>query len=311
MAKKLKNLAPADYLHTRDIEAMNTLQAIPGLVAISKKANSLGLDRMIRMQSMANSIRVGPRQFKSLYTLFQDVCETLDVSGIDLFVQQDFSLNAFARGVEAPQVTVTTELINRLTPDELRFVIGHEVGHVKSEHVLYHQIGFYLPVIMRTIGQATLGLGSLVGSGFQMALYDWIRKSELTADRAGLLAVQAPDVVRSTFYKLAGVPASLEHELSMDEISIQSQEFEDFSGEDLNKFYRFLCQAWSTHPWIVIRISEMEQWINLGGYDRIMKRYGDRGNINSHSCPACGQPLSPASKFCVCCGYRVSYSQAK
>lgn len=299
---RLAGLVLSDYIHPGDEEAMRVLKSTPSVVQFVKKVNAMGLDRVTRLTSMANSIRVGPNQFASLHNLFGSVCETLDVSGVELFVTQQFSLNAFTMGVEIPQVIVTTELVNRFTEEELRFVLGHEVGHVKSEHVLFHQIGSFLPRIMAIIGQASFGIGHLIGAGFQMALYDWIRKSELSADRAGLLAVQDLDVVQRAFYKMAGVPECLASEFSMDEISRQAQEFEQLSCDDLNKFYKFAAQAWNTHPWTVVRLSEMNRWITLGEYEGVLDRFRSR-EIALKACPKCGRPLSSDLGFCVYCGY--------
>ena len=43
-----------------------------------------------------------------------------------------------------------------------------------------------IAAIVELFGQATLGLGSLLGKGLELPLYDWRRKSELSADRAAL-----------------------------------------------------------------------------------------------------------------------------
>ncbi len=57
---------------------------------------------------------------------------------------------------------------------------------------------------MTIIGQATLGLGSLLGQGLVVALHDWYRKAELTSDRAGLLCVQELEPCMRAFMKMAG-----------------------------------------------------------------------------------------------------------
>ena len=57
-------------------------------------------------------------------------------------------INAFTAGTEKPLIVVHSGAIDSLTDDELLFVIAHELGHVKSGHVLYYQIAqFVLPVI--------------------------------------------------------------------------------------------------------------------------------------------------------------------
>jgi len=282
---------------------MATLRKVPGLTEIVRKVNSVGLDRLVHMECMANSVRVGPRQFPTLYRVFQEVCDTVGVSGVDLFVQQQFALNAFTMGVERPMVVVTTQTVQQMAEDELRFILGHELGHVKSEHVLFLQIGAYLPMLMSVVGQLTLGLGRLVGAGFELALYDWCRKAEFSADRVGLLAVQDLHAARRAFYKLAGVPASLENEFSLQEISRQAAEFEQYTKESFNSFFRFWGQATRTHPWIVPRVAELEKWIESGQYRAVLSMGTSEGEQAGWTCPVCGKRLPLSLLSCVYCGY--------
>ena len=65
------------------------------------------------------------------------------------------------------------------------------LGHIKATHVLYTIMAQNISTLMTIIGQATLGLGSLLGQGLVAALHDWYRKAELTSDRAGLLCAGA------------------------------------------------------------------------------------------------------------------------
>lgn len=53
----LRDLIPADYLHPLDREAMATLKKVPGLTEIVRKVNSVGLDRLVHMEYMANTKR--------------------------------------------------------------------------------------------------------------------------------------------------------------------------------------------------------------------------------------------------------------
>jgi Zn-dependent protease with chaperone function len=105
-----------------------------------------------------------------------------------MFIQ----VNAFTAGVERPIVVVTSGAVDLLTHEELAFLIGHELGHIKSGHVLYHQMADILPLLGSIVASATLGMGGLVSTGIQLALLNWYRMSEFPADRAGLLVCKTP-----------------------------------------------------------------------------------------------------------------------
>ena len=116
-------------------------------------------------------------------------------------------INAITAGVERPLIVLYAGAVDLLTPEELLFVMAHEVGHIKSAHVLYYQIAEFIPVIGEIVGAATFGLGEFFGAGLQLALLRWKRMSEYTADRAGLLACKDAEVALRTMMKLAGLPA--------------------------------------------------------------------------------------------------------
>ena len=79
-------------------------------------------------------------------------------------------------------------------------LIGHELGHIMSGHATYtHDRAD--PA--RAQASRDSGLG-LIALPFQLALLEWSRKAELSADRAGLLASQDPHVTMGMYLKLAG-----------------------------------------------------------------------------------------------------------
>src|SRR3989442_8403804 len=85
--------------------------------------------------------------------------------------------------------------------DELRALLGHEVGHVMSGHALYHT----LLVLILNVSLGFLPfLAGIALLPIQLALLEWFRKSELSSDRAGLLASQDPNASLRMFLKMAG-----------------------------------------------------------------------------------------------------------
>jgi Zn-dependent protease with chaperone function len=116
-------------------------------------------------------------------------------------------------------------LIDSMTPEELRFVVGHELGHIKSGHVLYYQIAMLLPVLAEVVGAATFGVGSLLSFPLEVALVRWQRMSELTADRAGLLACQDVDAATTALIKLAGLPLKFFDKVNTEDFLAQAREF--------------------------------------------------------------------------------------
>ncbi len=70
--------------------------------------------------------------------MVRDACYILDMPEVpELYVRQDPTPNAMALGSDHPFIVLNTGLIDLLDDEELRFVIGHEVGHILSGHAVY------------------------------------------------------------------------------------------------------------------------------------------------------------------------------
>jgi len=108
-----------------------------------------------------------------------------------------------------------------------------------------------------------------VTQGIQLALLEWSRKAEFSADRAGLLAVQDRGAAYRALSKLMAPDKGLWREINHEDIMKQAREFEELEKDNINKTYKFLTTISSTHPWTIIRAKEINEWINEGDYDKV------------------------------------------
>jgi Zn-dependent protease with chaperone function len=219
-----------------------------------------GLEKVYYLENIADNVRVTPRMLPRLHRYLGWGCRILDIDEPELYVTLDPAPNAFTYGHKSPFIVMTSGLIDLLSDEELAFVIGHELGHIKAGHVLYTVLARNIATIVSAIGQATLGIGSLLGQGLVVALHDWYRKSELTADRAGLLCVQDLDPCLKAFMKLAGGASRLWAEMDQGEFIRQIDAYEDADRSTLSRAYKVLVTAWRTHPFPILRAKELQGW---------------------------------------------------
>src|SRR6185369_8394047 len=149
------------------------------------------------------------RMFERLHLALGWGCKFLGVDEPELYVHLDPVPNAFTYGHTHPFIVLSSGLVDMLDDEERFFIIAHELGHIKAGHVLYTIIARNIAEIISILGQNTLGVGLLLGQSLVVALHDWYRKAELTADRAGLLCVQDIDPCIRVFMKLAGGASKL------------------------------------------------------------------------------------------------------
>ncbi|MFU8806938.1 MAG: M48 family metallopeptidase, partial [Bradymonadaceae bacterium] len=221
--------------------------------------------------------------------------------------------NAFTTGTKNYQVVVSSSLVTLLSPRELMFVIGHELGHILSEHVLYSMFAMWFPAFAVIVGQATLGLGSLLGKGLELAVLDWQRKAELTCDRFGLLICQDLNAAMNVLMKFAGAPPSFYSKMNWKAFADQGRDF-DADSDLHNKVYRTLLTAHQTHPWPAVRAHHLREWADAGHYDRLLGNSADEApaqtptsgtSAEEMSCIRCEASLLPEDKYCPECGMGV------
>ena len=120
----------------------------------------------------------------------------------EVFMIEGEHPNAFTFGSEQhPFVVVNSGALKYLAPRELTAVLAHELGHVKSGHMLYHTVA---EILGSGIGFSASLLGiNIFSVPVRLALLSWHRESEVTADRGSLLVVNDITVVKSFMTKLA------------------------------------------------------------------------------------------------------------
>ncbi len=270
----LTQISPRAWEHAADRAALNTLRAIPGFDEVVRKIYGFFGERGVRLLFQANAVRVGPNQFPRVHQAFTDVCATMDWEPKpDLFVSQTPLVNAGAFGMDRPFIVLNSGALVLLDDEELHTIIGHELGHVMSGHSLYRTI----LIIILEFGFRNLPfLAGIALLPIQLALLEWYRKSELSSDRAGLLASQDPIASMRMFMKLAG--GGKIEEMNLDAFMTQAKEYEE-GGDAMDVIYKVLNTLGMTHPFHTLRAAELQRWVGTGEYDRILRgEYPRRGS---------------------------------
>lgn len=270
----LYDIDPGEWEHPLDRAALSAVKQLPMVNDIVRSFIGSTTERSLRSIALASSVRASERQFPGVYRLLIEAANILDVKELpELYVSQNPFLNAGAMGVEHPFITLNSSMLSVLSEEELLAVIGHELGHIASGHGLYKTLLWMLVNFASGVIQFPLGQAALMA--IITALREWDRKSELSADRAGLLVVQDVNPSLNLLMKLAG--GAQTGEMNLSELFVQADDYE--RGKDiLDSVYKILNSIGSSHPFPIVRLKEIKNWHAGGEYERIMSgSYRKRG----------------------------------
>jgi Zn-dependent protease with chaperone function len=264
--QRLANLSSKAYEHPADRAATAALQSIPMLDVVVRKLIEFGYERALRQQFLAASVRLGEEQLTETWADWNAVCARLDLpERYDLYLTQFPVTNAAAIGAGKPMVVINSRCIDLLDEVEIRTVLGHEAGHILSDHVLYRTA---LLILIQLTGAARLPmLAGLPLMAVKLALLEWFRAAELSSDRAATLVNRDPLITCRTLMVLAGGAAS--RKLNLDAFIGQAGEYEDWSS-GWDKLNRLRTELFLTHSYPVRRVKEVTAWVRSGEYDRIV-----------------------------------------
>lgn len=260
----LTAISPLAWEHPADRAALNALRKIPGFDLALRKIFGMFGERAIRLAFKANAVRVSGNQYPWIHERLERVCEVLDLQKRpEVYVSQTPIVNAGAVGMSDPFIVLNSSMLEVLDRDEVEAVLAHEVGHIISGHVLYR-------TLLLIILQLTVFRYPLAGIALRPLLFgllEWYRKSEISSDRAALLGVQELRVAESALMKLAG--GTRGETLDLDEFVAQAEEYRK-GGDLLDSVYKVLNVLGATHPFAVVRVAELKDWVEGGAYERIL-----------------------------------------
>ncbi|HXL90140.1 MAG TPA: M48 family metallopeptidase [Streptosporangiaceae bacterium] len=263
---RLPGISSRAYEHPADRSALVALRKLTGFDTLLRKLSGLFPQRALRLIFLASSVKVSEQQFPHIHEMLRDACYVLDLEKVpELYVVQQPLVNAMAVGLNEPFIVLNSGLVDLLDPEELRAVIGHEVGHILSGHAVYSTMLAILILLAARI--AWMPIGYLGLRGIIWGLEEWFRKAELSCDRAGLLACQDIDASRRVLMKLAG--GSRLAEMNADAFHDQAHEY-DAVPDLRDSILKVLQLQGNTHPFAVVRFAEIDYWYASGAYQRIL-----------------------------------------
>lgn len=214
---------------------------------VLKNAKDTSDDEYWRSRMEGHCMKADKALLGNFYKLCHDVKAALGFSDpVDFYVTGDSSINAFSIASEDNNhphiVNVNSELFNLMSEDELKFVVGHELGHlINQDTALRRLISFVYPPETTSIP---------ITLQYKIHLHDNL--AELVADRYGYIACGNLDACVTAFFKMASG-------LDLEKMQVSIEELLEDNSKHLDYFLKGKGMSHYDHPVNPIRV----QAINL------------------------------------------------
>ena len=135
------DISYTSFVYPGDEEALAVLKRVPGAPALLTYLQKNFTEGVAFVENNQQMIRASTQSFFSLYKLVVRCSEILSCPVPDVYITNSPFMNAYTAGHRHTFMVLHSSLIEAMTADELSFVIGHEMGHIKCGHGLYRQLG--------------------------------------------------------------------------------------------------------------------------------------------------------------------------
>lgn len=263
----IKGLDVSAILHPEDKSTLDTLKKIPGFKGIVDKTICSIMEKCATVECLGDGVNVTDQSLPELDSLIKEACRVLDMEEApNCSINWFYHIGSFSIGEKSRRIVFPSGSIDLLSDDELIFLIGHELGHMKCGHKTYHMLteAMYRPMV----GTELESIMSLV----KLPLLNWYRVSDYTADRIGLLCCQDIDVAIKTMVKMAGLPQKYHNQININSFIQQGIDFKQNHSSFLEEIVKYISSNAACMPWLVLRAYELWEWYRSGEYGRILNK---------------------------------------
>lgn len=289
-----------------DGKAMSALKKVTPLNAAAKSISDKVGRRWIEVTF--NGVLLSEKQMPHIYFQAVKAARILGMTKMpDVYLSGERAWDCLTFGSDKDSfIVIGSALAGNFRADEMLFLIAREIGHCRAGHALWKTvIQFFLGEqgpkkgFMAGGVFAALSPSALIGGAIEMPLLAWARQAEITADRAGLLAVGNEEIARKVLlswslksayiYKQINVEAWLEQQEGIEDDFMRLSELTTTSTPYLTRRLKLLgefatspdLQRWQT---LITNLVEKEK-------NKFKQEEESKNDVLRIKCSACQIPI--------------------
>lgn len=258
------------YRYTGEILVLIfTIGAVFGVIALTASATlclslvfiiavlllSYGATRAHHQDLLRQAQPVTPESSPRLSEQIDISRARLQPGDLQVFIVSSRKVNAYTFGLQTPKIIVLySPLLQVMSENEMRFILGHEMGHIRLGHTWLNSL---------VGGMAGIPSSLFINTLLAVIFRGWNRMCEYSADRAGLLACGDINTAISTMVKLVAPDRNLSSEQVAHAIRKLDAQDDDPA--------RVVGEFFSTHPLLIRRIQRLRKYASTSQYQRLQQ----------------------------------------
>lgn len=263
MPEILTGLKMEDFIHPEDIKATAAISKVPGMDKLLRFVEDQYDNTITRVEMMGYCVRLTEDLAPRFFEILRHVCRILDYDRIpEVFCSRSYSIDVTISGADHPIIGISDYLLNDYDESMLYFLLGRVITRFKAGYMKYFTAS-------DLILQGT-GIVGLISEPLRIALANWRRKAEMTADRGGLLACQNMQTAGRFFMHMAGMPAPLTRD-----VKVRDYLNACAVTSDMAKTGKTVLTLGNESGWNNDRLRELNNWYAAGSMYDIIERYAD------------------------------------
>jgi Zn-dependent protease with chaperone function len=247
------------FLWELDAQAMNTLESLGPITAIARTLST----RVGRpwFEATVNGVRLSEKQLPEIFDLAKRAARIMGLAEMpEIYISGELLWDAMTLGSDEKSFIVIGSVLTYFKGDELLYVLGREMGHIRAGHVMWRTASKFLTgsthmnrTIMGSGLMSALSPRKFVENAIDAAVMTWARHSEITADRAGMLVVGNTDVARKVVMSMSLKSFPLFQRIDQDQWRQQEDESDD-------ALLRLSEATISTSPYLARRLRMLREF---------------------------------------------------
>lgn len=288
---------------------MAALRAIKPLNAAAKVVSEKVGRRWIEVTF--NGVLLGEKQMPHVFGQAIRAARILGMSHMpDVYLSGERPWDCLTFGTETDSfIVLGSAVAGNFQGVDMLYLLAREMGHSKAGHALWKTVirfflgeqgpakGFMAGGILANI----LSPSALIGGALEMPLLAWARQAEITADRAGLLAVGSEDVARrsllswslksSFIFKQLNIEAWLEQQATDEGDMLRLSELTTTSTPYIGPRLKLLSQ-YAASPEFQYHFQRIKTTLAQAAPPKPKPDTTQRQKDIKIKCSACSKPLS-------------------